>query len=393
MVINYYSMIILLSLAGLGVLCVLVHENKRIGKSSKSDFYLTYLLIALAALSEWGGVQLNGNTSVPQWLLLAVKCCDYILTPMSGVALIRQMGMRNGWYKALNAIIGVNSAFQIISCFFGWMVKIDENNRYSHGPLYFVYVSVYMTVIAIIIIEFLIYGKGFARQNRYSLYAIIGLVIVGIVMQEILGGDIRTAYISLTLGAAMMYIHYIEYAQIDADDRINKQERLLYKDSMTGLHSRYAYSQALLYYEGKEKLDKNFAVFSIDINGLKMVNDALGHAAGDELICGAAKCIYRVFGTYGLCYRTGGDEFIVFAHADRQTADKMIAQLAKDTADWDGNLIHRLSLSAGYALACDHEGLSAEKLVIFADKGMYADKAKYYSKEGNDRRHYSAAQS
>ena len=390
---SYYTTIMLLSLSGLGVLCVLAHENKRISKSSKTDFYLTYMFIALAALAEWVGVQLNGNADVPKWLLVVVKCCDYILTPMSGLALIKQMGLRNGWFTALNVIIGVNSAFQILSCFFGWMVVVDENHFYSHGPLYFVYVSVYTAVIAIIIIEFLIYGKGFARQNRYSLYSIIALVIAGITFQEILGGDIRTAYISLTLGAALMYIHYIEYAQIDAEDRIFKQERLLYKDSMTGLHSRYAYSQALLYNEEKGKLDKHFAVFSIDINGLKTVNDTLGHAAGDELICGGAKCIHKVFGNQGLCYRTGGDEFIVFAHADRQTADKLIAQLAQETADWNGALVHKLSLSAGYALACDHEGISAEKLVIFADKGMYADKAQYYSKAGIDRRHYSAAQS
>lgn len=383
---SYYTFITLLSIAGLLVLCILVNENGRIKKKNKHDFYLTYLFIALAAAAEWVGVQLNGNADIPQWLLLLVKCVDYILTPMAGVALIRQMGLRNVWYTVLNMVIAANSVFQIAAAFFGWMVTVDGQNHYSHGPLYFVYVIMYLLVIAIVIIEFIIYGMGFTQQNRYSLYAIMGLVVGGIGLQELLSGEVRTAYIGMTLGAAMMYIHYIEYEQIVADDRINRQEQLLYRDSMTGLHSRYAYSQTLQYYEKKGTLTENFAAFSIDINGLKAVNDTMGHAAGDELICGAARCINAVFNGCGLCYRTGGDEFIVLAHADRATAEELLAKLSREAENWDGKLIHNLSLSAGYALACDHEGISAEKLVTFADKGMYADKSRYYRESGHDRR-------
>ncbi|MBR5705734.1 MAG: diguanylate cyclase, partial [Deltaproteobacteria bacterium] len=58
---------------------------------------------------------------------------------------------------------------------------------------------------------------------------------------------------------------------------------------------------------------EDLAVFSIDVNGLKTVNDSLGHDAGDELIRGAADCISAAFGQTGKCYRTGGDEFVVLA--------------------------------------------------------------------------------
>lgn len=200
---SYYSFITLLSIAGLLVLCILVNENGRIKKKSKRDFYLTYLFIALAAAAEWVGVQLNGNADIPQWLLLLVKCVDYILTPMAGVALIRQMGLRNVWYTALNMVIAANSVFQITAAFFGWMVTVDGQNHYSHGPLYFVYVIMYLLVIAIVIIEFIIYGMGFTQQNRYSLYAIMGLVVGGIGLQELLSGEVRTAYIGMTLGATI----------------------------------------------------------------------------------------------------------------------------------------------------------------------------------------------
>ena len=139
------------------------------------------------------------------------------------------------------------------------------------------------------------------------------------------------------------------------------------------------------YHEG-EKLPDDFAAFSIDINGLKIANDTLGHAAGDELICGAAECIDKVFSPIGNCFRTGGDEFIVLAHSDRKHADELLSQLSKATSSWSGSMIKKLSVSAGYALASDYGDISLEKLIIHADEVMYDEKNRYYRKAENDRR-------
>ena len=139
-------------------------------------------------------------------------------------------------------------------------------------------------------------------------------------------------------------------------------------------------------YDEHDSLPDDLAAFSIDINGLKKVNDTYGHAAGDELICGAAKCIQKVFSPYGFCYRTGGDEFIVLAYAGYNHAEALVHQLADEAAAWDGKLIHTLSLSVGYALASDHKNVSAEKLIIFADEKMYADKDRFYQRPENSRR-------
>ena len=383
---SYYSVITLITTGALIVLCVLVHDNTRITKKRKTIFYLTYLLIGLAAAAEWVGLQLNGNDALPHWLLLTVKCIDYILTPLAGAAFIRQLEQRNRGFTILNTILIGNTVFQIIAAFFGWMVTIDGNNCYSHDPLYFIYIIIYLSVVAIVIAEFWIYGKGFPKHNRYSLYSVMMLVLIGILAQEILGGEYRTAYFSMAFGASMLYIHYLEYVQIDDEDHINKQRALLNRDSMTGLLSRYAYSNALNKFDKHDSLPDDLVAFSIDINGLKTVNDTYGHAAGDELICGAAKCIQKVFSPYGFCYRTGGDEFIVLAYAGYNHAEALVHQLADEAAAWDGKLIHTLSLSVGYALASDHKNVSAEKLIIFADEKMYADKDRFYQRPENSRR-------
>lgn len=303
--------------------------------------------------------------------------------------MVCQLGLKNRGGIVLNILLIGNTMFQIVASLFGWMTVIDESNCYSHGSLYFVYIIVYILVISTVLIEFLNYGKKFPKRNCISLYSVIALVMFGILLQEILGGKYRTAYISMAFGAAMMYIHYFEYAQIDADDHIYKQRELLYRDSMTGLLSRYAYSKALQNYDRAGDLPGDLAVFSIDINGLKAVNDIFGHAAGDELICGAARCIDKVFGSYGSCYRTGGDEFIVLAHADRILAKSLINKLAQEASSWDGEFNHQLILSACYALASDYDGISVEKLIVFADEGMYADKKLFYQRSENNRQTYN----
>lgn len=107
-------------------MCVIVSGNDRIKKTNKKYFYITYLLIALSALAEWTGLNLDGVESLPKWPLMIVKCADYCLTPMAGGALIGQMNIRNRWSKVLTIILLTNIVFQIVSCFGGWMIRIDE---------------------------------------------------------------------------------------------------------------------------------------------------------------------------------------------------------------------------------------------------------------------------
>ena len=157
-------------------------------------------------LAEWLGVQLNGKADSPEWILRIVKCADYILTPMAGGALVMQMRLNNRWQKVMMLILGGNAILQVISAFPGWMVVIDEQHYYSHGPLFPVYLGVCLAIYMLIILQFLIYGRSFRRQNRTSLYAVMLLVIAGISLQE-LRSDIRTAYLGMTAGAALMFIH------------------------------------------------------------------------------------------------------------------------------------------------------------------------------------------
>ena len=385
---TFYTAIIIVVWLALAVLSILVHENNRITKQTKSIMYLTYLVTAIAALAEWLGVQFNGNPDIPVWLLKLVKFFDYVLTPVAGGAIVLQLRTKTIWKKIIFGILAVNVIFQIVSSATGWMTVINEAHVYEHGPAYVAYIVIYSLIIVFVIIEFALYGAKFKKQNRVSLYALLVFIAVGILLQEVFGKEVRTAYISLALGLSLMFIHYSEFSQLETDIRIREQMKQISLDPLTGISNRHAYIEALQDMSKEEALPEDLVVYSIDINGLKKINDTLGHSAGDELICGAADCITTVFNKYGKVYRTGGDEFIVIVCVDISQIYSLTAQLKKLGASWKGKECKELSFSIGAAARKDNPDLKLEKLVILADQRMYKAKDEYYQETGFERRKY-----
>ncbi len=221
--VSYYNYIIIISWFALFVLSILVFENDRMTVKEKRFLYFTYIIVALAALSEWLGLVLNGDTETPVWALRIVKCADYVLTPIAGGALVGQLHNRTKIQKLIVILLIANVVFQIVSLFTGWMLTIDSNNRYSHGPLYIIYMVLYLLIILLALLEFIFYGKKFRNQNKASLYLAIAMTLLGIVLQEISGGEYRTAYLAIAFSMAMMYIHNAEFVQLTTDDSLREK--------------------------------------------------------------------------------------------------------------------------------------------------------------------------
>ena len=92
----------------------------------------------------------------------------------------------------------------------------------------------------------------------------------------------------------------------------NNFKNMANTDSLTGIRNKHAYSEAeaILNQRIRQNDIDKLGVVVCDINGLKLANDTLGHAAGDKLIKDACSLICEYF-THGAVYRIGGDEFVV----------------------------------------------------------------------------------
>ncbi|MCX6080360.1 MAG: PAS domain S-box protein [Chloroflexi bacterium] len=164
----------------------------------------------------------------------------------------------------------------------------------------------------------------------------------------------------------------------DVTERQQLQATLLYQsthDTLTGLYNRQYYETEI------ERLQQSrrfpVSILMMDVDDLKIVNDVLGHHAGDDLLRNMATVLKSTFRPEDMIGRIGGDEFVVILpDADFQTAGQAMQRLKISLKEY--NLAHGsdgqpLSLSIGLASG-DKETLLSD---VFkeADKAMYLDKS------------------
>ncbi|MBP5266105.1 MAG: diguanylate cyclase, partial [Lachnospiraceae bacterium] len=132
---------------------------------------------------------------------------------------------------------------------------------------------------------------------------------------DVISGWFRAQYI--TVDSTLDGIpNVIIYTTRNVDEEKQREEHLIrisMTDEMTRLFNRRCFDEDLRELR-KSDLPDDFVLFAMDVNGLKRVNDEKGHAAGDELIKGAAECWALSIGTQGQVYRTGGDDGMAISH-------------------------------------------------------------------------------
>lgn len=133
-------------------------------------------------------------------------------------------------------------------------------------------------------------------------------------------------------------------------------QRMLKEDWMTGLGNRQPFEEHLSELQKSKDLQGNPALIFLDLNQLKRINDEFGHAAGDEVIIGAAKCMSKVFGDDGKCYRIGGDEFGVILPEPKITAEEWFEKLEQEILQYNRGSRYRLSIAYGWSDLKEEDG-------------------------------------
>ncbi len=177
------------------------------------------------------------------------------------------------------------------------------------------------------------------------------------------------------------------FAVRDINYEKNKESQLIYNsyvDDLTQLYNRKMYNENMLEYDNST-LQNNMVFLSVDVNGLKIVNDTLGHDAGDELIVGVSDCLRKCFSQYGRVYRLGGDEFAAVIYISPANLPRLIGQFNGVVENWHGRLVESLSISLGYVTKTECGDKNIYEMAKIADERMYRDKEQYYALKGVDR--------
>lgn len=162
----------------------------------------------------------------------------------------------------------------------------------------------------------------------------------------------------------------------------HRAERILEEqathDPLTGLPNRVLLFDRIHHAVGRRSSPgTKSAVLFCDLDRFKVINDSLGHSAGDQLLIEAAERISSVVRVGDTVARFGGDEFVVLQEeiAEPADADLLAARLVEVLSapySYQGRSLH-LGVSVGIAIA--DQGADAEALIRDADTAMYHAKA------------------
>lgn len=161
-------------------------------------------------------------------------------------------------------------------------------------------------------------------------------------------------------------------------ERKQREENIHYlsrHDALTGLYNRLYFEEERNQIDLEENLP--ISVIVCDVDGLKLVNDAFGHVAGDNLLIAASELLKNACGEHDVAIRTGGDEFSVFFPGTSNAAiekifnDIILQSKNKKVQTIDG--LQFTSISMGYATK-DSASQTLEEVILAAEEYMYRRK-------------------
>jgi diguanylate cyclase (GGDEF)-like protein/PAS domain S-box-containing protein len=151
-------------------------------------------------------------------------------------------------------------------------------------------------------------------------------------------------------------------------------EYLSYHDPLTGLYNRRYMEDSIKRLDVSRNIPLTLMV--LDVNGLKLTNDAFGHEAGDQLLIKFAAIMRKVCRADDIVGRMGGDEFcILLPHTDEKQAESIKERIKTAASNLKLDPIV-LSLAVGHAAKTSPEQ-AIETVMTEADNLMYKDKIKY----------------
>lgn len=213
--------------------------------------------------------------------------------------------------------------------------------------------------------------KSWGLRRAWKLFI---LLFVGI------GVDLLLYYKNNSNGLLSFSIFsFIIYTLIVFLQMVQATTRKAYSDSRTGLENRARWNEWM---HSDTPLPDPYGILVIDMNGLKKVNDTLGHAAGDRMIYELSNILRNTLPRNSVICRWGGDEFAaVLTNVDRMQLDQQIQNLFLAVQNYnEKNQDLPIHFALGAALSAEHPGISRSELFHLADEEMYRSKQTWYNR-------------
>ena len=288
-------------------------------------------------------------------LRIVLTAIRYSATPILIALIIYALVKKTHWYVLIPAL--VLFIINIISIFTGIVFSIDSDGTLKRGVLgYLPYIGV--GGYSVFLIYILVKNSNETVSELLPIIFLAFALSTGLIFPLIIGKEYSKIF--CTTIAIALFVYYVFMIL-----------QLTKKDALTGLLNRQAY-YALLKNNSKDIT----AIISIDMNGLKVINDTEGHLAGDIAISTVANCFISASKSKQIVFRLGGDEFIIVCKKTDQTELRELVESIKEIVS---KTKYSVSIGCCYNNSQDKD---LEEMVKISDQMMYADKAEYYRLKG-----------
>lgn len=325
-------------------------EKKRIKR-----MYVLIAFVFLLSVTVFVEFYFNDQNMLRETRLV-LMAFRYSATPFVMAMILFALIRKARWFVFVPA--AVFAVLNFISIFTGIVFSISDMNTLHRGPLG------YMPYIAVGLYSIVLVYTLFRQCNKQAVEIIpiifLALAFVsGLVLPFILGKDYSKIFCSTIMIALFVYYVFSIIQQTS-------------KDSLTGLLNRQAYYTAV-----NDNPKDITALVSIDMNGLKAINDTGGHAAGDTALETLALCFMRAVKGKQTVYRVGGDEFVIVCRkSSKNEIRQLVERVRKNVSKTE------YSCAVGYGYSPDGT-IPIDELLKESDEIMYKDKARYYVNSGN----------
>lgn len=346
--------LILILLAFIVLLFITVFLDKKTIKR----MFLLIIFIFLLSISVFFEFYLLDKNELPNVRLVLVAI-RYSSIPIIIALLLLTLVRKARWYILIPSF--ALAIVNIISIFTGIVFSIASDGSLKRGILgYLPYIGI--GIYCVFLIYILVKRSNKQISEILPIIFLSFSLITGLIFPLIIGKDYSKIF--CTTVAIALFVYYV-FMII----------QLTKKDSLTGLLNRQAY------YSTITNSQKDItAIVSIDMNGLKKINDTEGHLAGDEAIISVSNCLLKVSKFKYSFYRIGGDEFIIIC---KKTTNEELMDLVSNI---EKNISEtKYSISIGYSFN-DNPDKDIELMVKDSDDMMYKNKAEYYAKLGIEHR-------
>ncbi|MBQ7474610.1 MAG: GGDEF domain-containing protein [Clostridia bacterium] len=290
------------------------------------------------------------------------------------------LGKKRAFGKILSAagwgIIVFTAVCLIINFFVPVMFYFTPENIYVPGQMRFV-TLISQVILFLATSSYALFvavrSEGNDRQNHRTV-GISGLVMTLFIVLQTIYPFMPFYAVGCLIATCLIHTFVERDIRHHRRMELGTAKQMAYTDPLTGVRNVHAYGEAKVRLEERLAIGETveFGVIVFDLNGLKQINDTVGHEAGDKYIISACRLICRQF-KHSPVFRIGGDEFVVFLEGeDYRNREDLLRSFDKQIEE--NQKIGEPVVSSGMAEYTDGTDIGFSSVFERADQRMYVRK-------------------